>query len=278
MVSGTAQTSVLRSTATPPAIFFSGTPVSGDTPLSVQFTDESTNNPTSWVWHFGDGETSFEQNPLHVYAEAGTYTVSLYAASQTGGNTAAISDYISVSAASTTWDPASKTAPVTLSNGNLTATTTDQVVEALMKGTVSHSTGKYALKFVCVFGAPASSEECGVGVVPATWDASTNTPSIADIGMYVGNDGFYIPAFIDLGLAITTGGYLVCAVNFDTGKIWFGNAGGYSGDPEAGTGEAITFTPNTALIPMGAGYSDGGGTVSVTLDPTYTSGTFAAWS
>ena len=49
----------------------------GDAPHSVNFTDLSTGSPTSWLWNFGDGETSTEQNPLHTYQEAGNYTVSL---------------------------------------------------------------------------------------------------------------------------------------------------------------------------------------------------------
>jgi PKD repeat protein len=75
---------------------FSADPLSGDAPLDVQFTDLSTGNPTSWLWDFGDGETSTEQNPLHTYAEAGTYTVTLIAVGSGGSNTEAKVDYIAV--------------------------------------------------------------------------------------------------------------------------------------------------------------------------------------
>lgn len=43
----------------------------------VQFTDVSLNEPTSWAWDFGDGNTSNLQNPTHTYASNGNYTVSL---------------------------------------------------------------------------------------------------------------------------------------------------------------------------------------------------------
>ncbi len=49
---------------------------------AVQFTDQSTvasGTITQWTWDFGDGATSLQQNPSHVYAAAGTYTVSLTA-------------------------------------------------------------------------------------------------------------------------------------------------------------------------------------------------------
>jgi PKD repeat protein len=45
--------------------------------LSVLFQDTSTGSPTSWSWDFGDGAGTAKQNPMHTYAVAGTYTVSL---------------------------------------------------------------------------------------------------------------------------------------------------------------------------------------------------------
>ena len=42
---------------------------------TINFTDNSTNTPTSWSWDFGDGNTSTQQSPSHLYSTAGTYTV-----------------------------------------------------------------------------------------------------------------------------------------------------------------------------------------------------------
>ena len=51
-------------------------PESGNVPLQVNFTDVSgVSDATSWEWTFGDGNTSFEQNPTYTYNYAGKYNV-----------------------------------------------------------------------------------------------------------------------------------------------------------------------------------------------------------
>ncbi len=50
---------------------------SGDSPITVQFTDQSTLSTSSWDWDFGDGGTSTIQNPTHTYTNPGVYDVSL---------------------------------------------------------------------------------------------------------------------------------------------------------------------------------------------------------
>lgn len=50
----------------------------------VQFTDNSAFSPTEWMWIFGDGGTSTEENPTHIYDVNGTYTVSLTVTNEAG--------------------------------------------------------------------------------------------------------------------------------------------------------------------------------------------------
>ncbi|MDH3891288.1 MAG: PKD domain-containing protein [candidate division Zixibacteria bacterium] len=50
---------------------------SGCTPLTVGFVDKSIGPRQSWLWKFGDGDSSLDTNPVHIYTTAGTYTVSL---------------------------------------------------------------------------------------------------------------------------------------------------------------------------------------------------------
>jgi PKD repeat protein len=80
--------------STPPVADFSATSRTGPVPLTVQFTDAST-DATSWSWNFGDGTpVSTDQNPSHTYSSSGTYDVSLVASNAFGTSTATKTRYI----------------------------------------------------------------------------------------------------------------------------------------------------------------------------------------
>jgi len=61
------------------AASFTASPLSGTPPLTVVFTDTSTNAPTAWNWSFGDGTYSDSQNANHTYSSIGVYTATLNA-------------------------------------------------------------------------------------------------------------------------------------------------------------------------------------------------------
>jgi len=86
----------LKSVA-PPVAGFVSTGATGSNPLSVKFVDASTNSPTSWVWSFGDGGSSIEQNPTHTYTSKGTFTVTMTATNSGGSNTVTKDAYVTVS-------------------------------------------------------------------------------------------------------------------------------------------------------------------------------------
>lgn len=65
-----------------------------DPSLTVAFTDTSSECPTMWSWSFGDGTTSDEQHPTHIYATKGTYEVCLTVSNPAGSST--ICDSITV--------------------------------------------------------------------------------------------------------------------------------------------------------------------------------------
>jgi PKD repeat protein len=79
-----------------PLASFDATPSSGPAPLTVRFTDTSTNSPSTWSWEFGDGHVSAIQNPEYVYSVPGVYTVSLLAMNAAGRGSITRSNYITV--------------------------------------------------------------------------------------------------------------------------------------------------------------------------------------
>ena len=79
-----------------PVAAFSASPISGNGPLKVIFTDKSVGKPTSWKWSFGDGKYSTQKNPAHTYSKAGKYIVSLTVKNAKGSNTKTISNYVTV--------------------------------------------------------------------------------------------------------------------------------------------------------------------------------------
>jgi len=80
-----------------PVASFKANPTAGSDPLTVQFTDTSSNKPTTWFWTYGDGQYGNERNPVHTYNSPGTYTVKLTATNKDGSDTATYTDWISVS-------------------------------------------------------------------------------------------------------------------------------------------------------------------------------------
>lgn len=89
----------------------------------VNFTDQSTNGPTSWSWNFGGGgspATSSVQNPSNIlFNTAGTYTVTLTASNFSGTSTSTQTIVVNpLPSASITTTPANNS----LSNGSATAT------------------------------------------------------------------------------------------------------------------------------------------------------------
>lgn len=100
----------------PPGADFIAKPVSGPPPLIVQFTDKSKNKVTSRSWDFGDGRTSKDKNPSHIYSSPGTYSVALTAAGPGGSDVESKANYITVTEpapiADFTANPTSGTAPL----------------------------------------------------------------------------------------------------------------------------------------------------------------------
>ncbi|MEI7433833.1 MAG: PKD domain-containing protein [Methanomicrobiales archaeon] len=81
-----------------PVASFKATPTAGSVPLTVQFTDTSSNAPTKWFWTFGDGTYGNERNPVHTYNSPDKFTVKLFVSNIYGNDeTPLYKDWIDVS-------------------------------------------------------------------------------------------------------------------------------------------------------------------------------------
>ena len=79
-----------------PVADFSASPVCGNAPLTVAFTDKSAGLPTAWKWCFGDGTSSTNDNPVHTYSKEGKYNVVLTVKNTKGNNEVTKCHYIVV--------------------------------------------------------------------------------------------------------------------------------------------------------------------------------------
>ncbi len=90
---------IVDNTISAPVASFSATPLSGTTPLEVHFTDASTGTIASYAWDFTNDGTidSTDQNPVHTYQNAGTYTVNLTVTGPGGSDSEVKTGYITAS-------------------------------------------------------------------------------------------------------------------------------------------------------------------------------------
>lgn len=167
--------------------------------------------------------------------------------------TSALTESRPASVSGVTWDPAHLTGGVVLSNGNLSASlSVDTGGEA--RSTSAKSSGKWAVRVLTSYGGAPGDAEVILG--------------FGEISLQFGNSGTLVVA--DTAL--------VLLIDIDAGKAWFGNDAGVSGDPEAGTGEGATFASLAPYFFVQLYSLDNLTPAIATIDPAYSSGTFAAWS
>ncbi len=90
-----------------------GNPTSGASPLTVNFTDNSTEpSITNRSWDFGDGGTGGGINPSHVYSSVGTFSVGLTVFNLNGAATLVASNLITVSPPPPYWQVVTNGSPI----------------------------------------------------------------------------------------------------------------------------------------------------------------------
>ena len=104
-----------------PTATFHAVVTNGVLPFNVQFIDDSTGVVDNRDWDFGDGSTAHSQNPVHIYTQAGTYTVTLNASNFNGFNISTMTNYIVVSDV--------EAAPISVFHANMTGGLTPLTVQ-----------------------------------------------------------------------------------------------------------------------------------------------------
>lgn len=124
---------------------------------SISFTDNSKNNPTIWFWEFGDGETSTEQHPTHTYNSAGTFSVTLTATNESGGDVLIKENYISVTQTTnvTFFNHAFTDIIITLNGETMTVAKTESI-------TFNNVPGEYASFDAYTMGTTSSGKQIGL--------------------------------------------------------------------------------------------------------------------
>lgn len=173
-----------------PVASFRLTPESPLAGQTVNFTDSSTNDPTTWSWNFGDGGTSLVRNPEHIYTQGGAFTITLVVANGTGSGT--FSRTLTVRAAAPVAkfnfapsDPAPGQ-PVTFTDGSSGSPTSwswnfgDGGISSNQNPTHTYAAiGNYNVKLVAT-NAGGSNTISKTVTVAATGPAFTLTQSISD--------------------------------------------------------------------------------------------------
>ena len=119
---------------------FSATPTSGAAPLTVQFANAST-GATDYAWDLGDGSTSSAVAPAHVYASAGTFSVTLAASAGALTNTLTRTNYIVV----TNLPPRLVVSAAGIDFGTVVTGTTSRASMAISNAGPSRLTGAAAI-------------------------------------------------------------------------------------------------------------------------------------
>ena len=91
----------------------------------VSFFDKSTGSPTAWEWDFGDGNTSTQRNPTHVYGKIGGYTVTLTVRNAAGSDTISKYGYVLMGIRDADASPAYFSSDLTSGYAPLTVTFVD---------------------------------------------------------------------------------------------------------------------------------------------------------
>jgi PKD repeat protein len=159
------------SASSPPVANFSASATSISTGGSTNFTDLTTNSPTSWSWSFTGGTpaTSTLQNPTGItYPTAGCYQVTLTATNSSGSDAEVKTCYINVTSGTSTY------CSITTSTYG---TTDGDFIDGVTLGTINNlntgsATGPFYMNYTAMSTNLAQSSAQTIAIKSGTWPAT----------------------------------------------------------------------------------------------------------
>jgi hypothetical protein len=151
----------------------------------------------------------------------------------------------------TAWNAAETPGDLTFSNSDLTVEKAAGATSyRWVRSLVGHNSGKKY--FQVRLDAVTNTGECAaIGLANSSANLTsyvgTDVPSETGIGYYADGNVWFSGSELKVIGAISASEWARCAVDFDAGKAWFGDASAWDGDPAAGTDPTWTFTPGTTL-------------------------------
>lgn len=227
----------------PPASSFDVSTARGAAPLSVDFTDTTTGDPTGWTWRFGDGAESTEQHPSHVFSVAGTYVVELTARNESGSTTSSATitvdppeapgqgESVTLGAIEDTYVSSSSPTSKAGTSSFLRVQDGSATYRSFMKFDVPAAERPIARAVLRLYAVSNTADAGAIAPAASTWSESatswSNAPAIGGVVAGVGpiTSGTWIE--IDVTSAISSGGMRTLALTGGSGSsAWFSSRQG----------------------------------------------------
>lgn len=180
---------------------FTCDPLVGYTPLTVTCTDASQNADT-WLWNFGDGASSTDQNPTHDYTTAGDYTLQQTASGPAGSAMGSVSVQVRdlrIDAAPASGGSAPVVVTFQSDTGGLPANTYRWVVDGVIVGSLADLTHQFLNPGTFAVSLLALDLATGISALTSISYTVGYGPATADFApMVTGGDGPLQVPFADM--------------------------------------------------------------------------------
>jgi hypothetical protein len=157
-------------------------------------------------------------------------------------------------ASGATWDAAFKDASITLSNGDLTAFKGGTGTTGAVRSTTSKTSGKVYFEVLKEATGAGLSPSIGLGT-SAMGNGGQIGDGVSSWGLLQDGRAYHNGSPASYASAINNGDVVMVALDFATGKVWWGKNGTWfaSGDPAAGTGHAYSNVAGTIYAVVSPG-------------------------